>query len=298
MIQRFNFYDIYGYFIPGLAVVVLLWLPYAVVSQHLPDTQLAVAALALAYVIGHVMQSIAANVFSAKLDRDQQGKPSYPSSVMLDSSDSRLAPELKRRIQVNVRAWFAIDVGIGAAIGDDKAREDTLKRRQAAFALCRLIVNARSAYAEQFEGLYVMMRGLSVAFGLSACYMAGWTLITLKADSTTVIARFGIGLCIVAAFTASLIRAGPPFGTKQREPIDRFLLGLLAAVFLASGYLLAAASSTPVPSGVLLAFAACILAYLAIALRFLVLYRYFAGEFAKAVWTSFAVEPRERPSKV
>jgi hypothetical protein len=293
MIQRFNFYDIYGYFIPGLAVVVLLWLPYAVLSQRWPDAQLAVAALGLAYAVGHVVQSMAANSFSAKLDRDEQGKAAYPSSVVLDQNDQRLDGELKRRIQANVGAWFDIDVAVDSAI-DDQARKAILKRRQTAFSLCRPIVNARSAYAEQFEGLYVMMRGLCVAFGLCASYMAGWALASRKpSPSMTVV----IGICVVVLFAASLARAFDSFGTKYREPIDRLLLAILAVAFLGAGYVVAGAWRPALATDTRLVFGACVFVYLAIALRFLILYRYFAREFAKAVWTSFAVEPTKRPEK-
>lgn len=296
MIQRFNFYDIYGYFIPGLAVVVLLWLPYAVVSQRWPDAQLVVAALGLAYVIGHILQSIAANSFSSKLDQDERGNAVYPSSAMLDAADERLSPDLKQRVQVNVQSWFGIDLAIDATV-DDAARKLILKSRQGAFFLCRPIANARSPYAEQFEGLYVMTRGLAVAFGLSAAYMTGWLLVSVKASATTAIVEGLVALCVVASFVASLLRASRPFGTNKRERIDQRLMAALAVLFLSTGYLLAAMGTLAVANSTLLVFAACIPGYLAIALRFIVLYRYFADEFAKAVWTSFAVEPTERPTK-
>lgn len=149
MIQRFNFYDVYGYLIPGLAIVALVWLPSAIVTHTWQNEKLewlAVAA-AVAYVFGHVIQNLAANAVSAKVVRNADGKASYPSTAMLDPRDTNLDPDIKQRVEGNVLAWFGIDVAI-----TQQADGPIGKRRTAAFSLCRPIVNARTAYAEQFEG--------------------------------------------------------------------------------------------------------------------------------------------------
>ena len=140
-----------------------------------------------------------------------------------------------------------------------------------------------------------MMRGLSTAFALGAAYMAGWALFLSRWNWAARTTEAAIVACVVAVFIASLVRASRSFGVRYREPIDRLLLAIIAALLFGAGYEAAALWNTT--SGTLPVFVACFFAYLAIALRFLVLYRYFAVEFAKAVWTSFAVEPAKRPDK-
>ncbi len=266
----------------------LLWLPYAVVTGKWPDEKFAAvaAALALAYVIGHVLQSIAASALPVRFERDPHGRPSLPSETMLDAADKRLAPELKQRIRANVKAWFRIDV---AATGEP--HEDVAARRKMAFELCRPIVNARTLYAEQLQGLYVMMRGLAIAFGLCAFYMAGWAGAPWLADRAPAAAMLVIGGCFILA----IVRATRPFGTVERRPVDRTLLSLIAIALLAAGSIVATRPGfmVPVPAGQI--FLACTLIYCVVALRCLVLYWYFGAEFARAVWTSFAVEPTDRP---
>ena len=60
MIERFNFYDIYGYLLPGATLVGLLWLPFGIITGVWPTAQLseAVFVLVFSYVIGHVLHTI------------------------------------------------------------------------------------------------------------------------------------------------------------------------------------------------------------------------------------------------
>ena len=60
MIERFNFYDIYGYLLPGLALVGFGWLPFGLLSRSFPKNELlsAVLVLAFGYVLGHLLQNL------------------------------------------------------------------------------------------------------------------------------------------------------------------------------------------------------------------------------------------------
>ena len=51
MIDKFNFYDIYGYFVPGLALLAVLWLPFGLLKQGWPsaDWGSALVAVVAAY---------------------------------------------------------------------------------------------------------------------------------------------------------------------------------------------------------------------------------------------------------
>lgn len=58
MIERFNFYDVYGYLLPGLVLTALLGLPFWIAGRLTPPAQFASAALAIVigYVLGHFVQ--------------------------------------------------------------------------------------------------------------------------------------------------------------------------------------------------------------------------------------------------
>ena len=159
MIERFNFYDLYGYLIPGLVLVVLVWLPFGIVLDFIPDAKVASVAAVLAggYIIGHFMQSIASQAIASTV-RDAEGNSSYPSVVLLNGSDSTFTNELKNEINSRVHTWFRLEVR-----ANEEATREIARIRQDAFFLCRRVVNQTSSYSEQHQGLYSLMRGLIAA---------------------------------------------------------------------------------------------------------------------------------------
>jgi hypothetical protein len=290
MIQRFNFYDVYGYLIPGFAVVVMLWLPSAVITQHWQEAKLGwiAAAIAVAYVVGHVLQNLAANAVSLHVVTNAEGKAVLPSPALLDPKDTSLPPDVKRRVQSNVQSWFNIDTSV-----NQLASGEITKRRDAAFSLCRPIVNARTAYAEQFEGLYTMSRGLFVAFLFSASYMIGWVTACYKVSCAPSVGLFVTGIGLIGLVGLSLYRIFPG-GIKNRRPIDLAILVILGLTLAGAGLLAGNAISDRLNINVMLILYAVIGICVTVALRFYLLYRYFAVQFARAVWVSFAAEPLTR----
>jgi len=291
MIQRFNFYDVYGYLIPGLAIVALLWLPSAVITHTWQNEKLewlAVAA-AVAYIIGHVIQNLGANAVSAKVVKNVDGKASYPSTAMLDPEDRHLDPDIKQRVQGNVFSWFGIDVAIA-----QKADGPIAKRRSAAFSLCRPIVNARTAYAEQYEGLYTMSRGLFIAFLLGASYMAGWAAACSRLPSVLQLAYSVMILTLLALIVLSIAR-GFSSDTGSRQALDTLILGGIGTILLSAGIFAGRyVAAGLLDDNVMRLFCAAVAVCVIVALRFLLLYRYFAEQFTKAVWVNFAAEPTQR----
>lgn len=83
VIERFNFYDIYGYLLPGATLVGLLWLPFGIINRSWPAAQLAatVFVLGFSYVIGHVLQTIATTTVPSNM-RDGNGKMRAPSDLI------------------------------------------------------------------------------------------------------------------------------------------------------------------------------------------------------------------------
>lgn len=285
MIQRFNFYDIYGYFIPGLAVLLLLWLPFGILSRQLIRVETVTLALIVAYPLGHIVQSISANVLTPRVARDANGIRQLPSMTVLDQSRFKV---LRSRIETNARSWFDIDLS-----DQEISLDDRHARRQAAFMLSRPIVNARTSYAEQFEGLYTMMRGLATATGVCSLYLIGWALSGHREDTDTAVAVMIIGFCLVALIALSCIRAA---GRWERHRNDAATLATISLLLITLGYIAAISQKHSLDASSHLVFGACAFLSAAAALRFFVLYEYFAGEFAAAVWTNFAIEPTQRPA--
>ena len=62
--DRFNFYDVYGYLLPGLVTLGLFALPFRIVAGfQLPSEWSGTfVALVVGYVVGHVLQNLASPV--------------------------------------------------------------------------------------------------------------------------------------------------------------------------------------------------------------------------------------------
>lgn len=234
MIERFNFYDIYGYLLPGATLVGLLWLPFGIITGTWPAAQLseAVFVLGFSYVVGHVLQTIASKAVPSKVS-DRKKNMRYPSDLILDPDDKKLASGVKSKLQEYVEKEFAIDLRIGeVSTGSDEISSNRVN----AFFLCRgLLIRQKIAnYAEQFEGLYAMQRGLSVAFCVGAFYLAGWgcslagSTIWWFGPTSSAFLLIGSGGVLVRSLLS--VRRGPFHPNSAAR--DRWLLPfLLAAVF-------------------------------------------------------------------
>lgn len=166
MVERFNFYDVYEYLIPGLIFLTLLWLPYGLADRTLAniDWSSALLALVFGYILGHLVQGLAIAALPS-------AKPRHPSDILLDDGDTSFSPEVKRRLVDRILLQFNIDVRNASNPDADILR----KRRTDAFMLCRrtLIQKGVASYAEQFEGMYALMRGLCAASILGVAYYFG-----------------------------------------------------------------------------------------------------------------------------
>ena len=175
MIERFNFYDVYGYLLPGVLLLGLVWFPIGLTTAALPSAawSSAVVALALAYVVGHLLANLSSAAFPS-LIRDKQGRKRAPSDLLFDRPEDEVLSQrlydLKEPIAEQIRKDFGIDVEPNAIWAPG------LKgRRGAAFLQCRkvLIHEKNAAYAEQQEGMYVLMRGCAAAFVLACALYLG-----------------------------------------------------------------------------------------------------------------------------
>jgi len=167
MIERFNFYDVYGYLIPGAVLAGVIWIPHALVQLiALPaDLTSAIVAIVVAYVAGHLLQIVAAKVVpSTQPFRTGQGVVHrYPSDRLLDDDDGTLTAVIKQQLIELIQRRFALDVKLPA-------------NRGTAFLLCRnsVIAGKTASYVEQFQGMYVLMRGIASAAAIGCAYDLGW----------------------------------------------------------------------------------------------------------------------------
>ena len=166
MIEKFNFYDVYGYFVPGAAFLALFWIPFGVVKHNwLSSTWTeAIIAAVVSYILGHLLQSLATNAIPSGEDR-------YPSEIYLDSDDKQLPDNSKKQIQDLIKKQFNLELQV------EKKGDDTIDEiRHNAFLLARqvLIQGEAASYAEQSQGMYALTRGLVSVFALSFAYWLGW----------------------------------------------------------------------------------------------------------------------------
>ena len=284
MIERFNFYDVYGYLLPGLALLGLAWLPFAVIKHKWPENELlsAVAVLAIGYVVGHVLQSVATIAVPSTF-ADSKGRRRFPSDLLLDKSNAQFSVGAKKRIREKAMQQFSIDV----SAGDDGDKELSHARRDV-FLLARqtLIRDKSAGYAEQFEGLYALMRGLAVASTLGACYLFSWALSIWKPPCAQLIALWSLGASILIVVITGSARLLLALQDPKKHPIDRVTLLALAMGCASAGYLLGFSRLTELNDCRLYGLLGVIL--LVLAQRFCLGYKAFAFEFASAVWRYYA----------
>ncbi|HVR40928.1 MAG TPA: hypothetical protein VMU84_17685 [Thermoanaerobaculia bacterium] len=262
MIDRFNFYDIYGYLIPGMLLIALIWLPHAVVAGAMPSAAVtaAVAALIAAYIAGHVLQVLATKVIP--INTGAGGR--FPSDWMLDEDDSTFPSALKKSLADAIKTRFGLDV------------RNHAPSRRTAFFLCRdaLIAAKTTPYVEQFQGLYALMRGICAASAIGCAYQIGWLWSPWICEECRVPA---------AGFTMILLLLAVFLGMLHGD--DRTALGgLVLFLFAAAGTL--TANGLARHTGVLSAGA---LSSLTVAILTFGAYLSFAAEWVKTIYRGFVV---------
>ena len=247
MINRFNFFDVYGYLIPGLVLLVLLWGPYGIVTQKLPpvDFSSGMMLLVIAYIVGHLLQSLAQRTFKSNVVFQVNGKTvqRHPSDRMLDKGhQTGFSDIVKQHLIEYIEQRFGIPVG-EPQDGEVSDEEDKAlrKRRDDAFRLCRatLIHDKEAAiYPEQFEGMYWLWRGMLAAFLLAVFYYLAWAGSIFLHCVSAWILLCGVG----AAFLLVVVFGVLNFFWWQKEAWWLWLFAVL--VFVLGAYCGAAAPLT------------------------------------------------------
>ena len=225
MIERFNFYDVYGYLLPGSFLLAVAMLPMALSTWSLPhlDVKWAIAFLVAGYFAGHLLQAVARVEFPSTIQR-REG-PVHPSALVLERDDPTLPRVIKDRLAATIERHFGLDVTDAG-------------QRQAAFELCRQHIQASGSpsYAEQFQGLEAFMRGVQAACSVAVAQYAGWYAGTLLGpdwwETAAVFAALTCGMWVLATFDAAWgrFRIAAITGNAFRA-----LLGLAAGAGLLAG---------------------------------------------------------------
>lgn len=311
MIEKFNFYDLYGYLIPGLLLFGLVWIPIGLLRHQWPSADFggAILTVVFAYLLGHVMHGIANCILPAKI-KDADGELRYPSNVLLDKPGT-FSEKMLQRIEKRCKDTFEIEVKAGKTPKDLKdAWKATSDVRQEAFMRARssLMRAGNKGYAEQFQGLYALMAGSSMGLFAGSFYFVGWAIAYVFGGQLQSHPLRLIGAEIVL-FTAALALAlqsqyleetkeqtkEPKIAgsiDKERLVSEQTLSVIAAFISLSAGVILgtkilpnaaAAAQRWDFPwLMILLAAAGCVAA-----VRFYGSYRTFALEFAVTVWRDF-----------
>ncbi|HEX3671200.1 MAG TPA: hypothetical protein VHT92_05790 [Candidatus Cybelea sp.] len=290
MIERFNFYDVYGYLIPGGVTMLVVVLPLVLTGRiELPTGEwpLLIVGVLVAYLIGHLLQTMASTAIASSTNVAHERWKS-PSALLVGSQDSSLTVEVKERLESLVRSWFGLEIA-PSQVGDVALGNV----RQDAFDLARRVVVKSANYAEQYEGLYAMMRGLTAALWIGAAYMAGWTLalwytLTAYRAAGIVFTLSLIGFAVLSLGHFSRVKS------LERVDVNRLSLALLGLGLLSLGY---CSGVGWVNEDAALEFATIAVFYFAVGMRSLTSSQFFALEFAKAVWIDFASNPLQRPEK-
>ena len=293
MIDKFNFYDIYGYFLPGAVLLLLFWLPLGLVKNKWPtgDWTSAVIAVVLAYVAGHLLQMFAGKIIPSSVAKGGTGNnryDRYPSERLLDpykpeNNWTQLSKTVKESLPPAIKDKLKIEVDLGLQL-DPSTKEIDLARRDAFFLARHYLVFVKdAAYAEQFESMYSLTRGMAAASALATVYYVGWALTGLgtRWPLFAAIIAMAVGLLLAINSSAFLL-------LQKRSRTAEWLstIGLLLTVW-GVGYGLGQRYQVSAQKGVALIL--CSAAALLACLRSYRAYRGFIEEFAITVWRDFLV---------
>jgi hypothetical protein len=284
MIEKFNFYDVYGYFLPGAAFLAVLWMPFGLVGGfgHSNNWSSAIIGAAFAYIVGHLIQSVATNAIPSWEVKSPSGRNRYPSEIFLDPADRELPQPAKEKIAKLIESQFGLNVRIDVA-GDDAI--DKTRNNGFLFARQVLIQGQAVSYAEQFQGMYALTRGLVSVFALGFAYWLGWAAAAVRNSFLG-----GVEVLLVSGTMLALINISAILLRKIPDPLKKRKVelgyaSLLLVACLAIGYALGIRYTATPRQSALLAFLAgwaliaCLRAYGA--------YKFFAGRFASTVWRDY-----------
>ncbi|HXA84120.1 MAG TPA: hypothetical protein VNZ47_03530 [Candidatus Dormibacteraeota bacterium] len=300
MIEKFNFYDIYGYLLPGAVVLLLFWLPIGMAQHKWPsgDWTSALLGAALAYIAGVLLQTFVGKLLPPVVGTAGTGDDKhlrYPSERLLDPFQPQRSwpPQLSDCVREQVADAIDQKLGIERAslaldgIPDKKA--DFM--RNEAFFLARhyLILRKGTGYTEQFEGMYALTSALATAFALATAYYFGWALNVFKSGwiPFAAVLTVTVGLLVAVNATALLFLTKKWFSILQWTAAGGVLMTALGM-----GYDLG--HHCGITHWLAAALALAAIAALLASLRCYGFYREFIEYFAITIWRGFLMASKQK----
>jgi hypothetical protein len=284
LIDKFNFYDIYGYFLPGAAFLAVLWIPFGLVRHSWPSSEWSSALIAavFAYIVGHLIQSLATNAIPSWKAKSTDTTIRYPSGVYLDAINNELPTPAKQKINDLMKTQFGLNLRV------DQSGDSTIdKVRNNAFLLARqiLIQGKAVSYAEQLQGMYALTRGLVSVFALAFVYWLGWAAAVVRNRWIVSGAVLVMAGSILILMNISAVMLRNILDAPRKRKFELAYAAILLISFLTIGYVLGVRYTSTCGQSALLAFLAT-WAFIA-SLRAYGAYNFFAGRFASTVWRDY-----------
>ena len=316
MVEKFNFYDIYGYLLPGIVLVALLWLPFGLFLHIWPkELSAALIVVVLSYAIGHLTQNLSGRVLPSSTT-DRFGDERFPSDLILDGNT--FTPETKNKIDQLSQKYFNLKLEPQDNPQQRSEHQGVISRsRKDAFFQARslLLKDKKTSYWEQFEGLYALMRSVSTTCAASAAYFFGWGIgfshkdgLTSGFSQTDGWVNWSAGLFlffVIITIPSCLQKTGTEkiaadAKTKTKDKKKKFVpIALGVSLFFVAcfaGMLLSLSWKNLPPSGPFIMLVLALTAAIA-SIRCYVAYTSFAWLFAEHVWRDFAnIEKPEPPT--
>lgn len=244
MVEKFNFYDIYGYLFPGLVFCVLIWIPFGLLLHSWPTQELASAILALilSYFVGHLIQTFAMELFASTIKDDESSRDRYPSDLILDENRPPLTRDTKRKIEELSLKYLGIPLGIQAfPVEHAELGEKGTQLKQAAESVAQLEKEIREIVFDlTFKGL---PESEELKKKRTELNLATENVTKLQAQIKKIDERVGqliTGNRKDAFFQArsALLRDKKPSYWEQFEGLYAMMRGLSAALAASSAYFL------------------------------------------------------------
>ncbi|MGH9644544.1 MAG: hypothetical protein ACRD3Q_19240 [Terriglobales bacterium] len=289
MIEKFNFYDIYGYLLPGLILVGVLWVPFGLALHFWPsgswESVLTVAAIA--YVFGILLQGIVGGVVPSKTRLGGRN----PSAALLDAHGATLSPQVQTELAAQVKAHLKLTLPINedGTLDIDKTREDI------SLIVRHLLIREKgTSYAEQMQGMYTLLRGIIGSLSIAFFYWIGWALAIFYVKWVHVLACIGLVVAILVAswIVVDLVILRRFRNSKSSETGWRLYAYMWLIAALTVGYLLGSYYGTSRASSIVLLVGS--LCCFPTVIRSYEQYKRFTDHYAGTIWRDFIALTSER----
>lgn len=227
MEAKFNFYDLYGYLLPGIICVAVVAVPLALAGVPLPSVHLgeALILLALAYVIGNLLSAWSRPLFVMEWVDDGRGPASPSETLLRPGAPGLTADDRKSLLEA---------AGLEARGADEELSREEAKR---VFAIARrkAVEGDSARYFEQYQGMYAFMQGIGISalLGVAASFAVALTPI-IPSSITPLLPYVGAALLLLLLYgeVRENRRRRMPFVSYGPPTAEEWILGLAPRLLL------------------------------------------------------------------